>query len=102
MKTRCLALFLAALGTGAPIALVQTAPAPPPLKLPAGLRVRVWTYSLAGQRIEGTLRSADSSAVKLSPRSEQPPFAEEMTLPGPTSPAWTWRWARRTTGGKAR
>jgi len=81
MKPRCLALFLAVLGTGAPVALAQTAPAPPPLKLPPGIRVRVWTYSLPGERIEGTLRSADSGAVRLVPKSDQPLLAEEMTLP---------------------
>ena len=83
MKLRCLALFLAVLGTGAPVALAQAPPAPPPLKLPPGIRVRVWTYSLPGERIEGTLRSADAGAVRLVPKSDQPLFAEEMTLPAP-------------------
>jgi hypothetical protein len=81
MKPRCLALFLAVLGTGAPIALAQAPPAPPHLKLPAGIRVRVRTYSLPKQTIEGTLLSADSSAVTLVPKSEQPLLGREMKLP---------------------
>ena len=81
MKARCLALFLAVLGTGAPVALAQGPPTPPPLRLPSGVRVRVWTYSLAGQRIEGTLLGADSSAVTLVPKSDQPLVAGELKLP---------------------
>jgi hypothetical protein len=34
--------------------------------------VRVWTYSLPGQTIEGTLVSAEAGAVRLVPKSEQP------------------------------
>ena len=81
MKRRCLALILAVLGTGAPVALAQEPPAPPHLKLPAGIRVRVRTYSLPNQAIEGTLLSADSGAVRLVPRSEQPLLGGEMKLP---------------------
>ena len=80
MKPRCLALFLV-LGPGATVAFAQAAPTPPPLELPAGVRVRVFTHSLAGQRIEGTLRRADSGAVRLVPKSDQALIAEEMTLP---------------------
>jgi hypothetical protein len=81
MKPRCLAVFLAVLGTGAPVALAKEPPAPPHLKLPAGIRVRVRTYSLADQAIEGTLLSADSGAVALVPKSEQPLLGREMNLP---------------------
>jgi hypothetical protein len=56
-------------------------PAPPPLKLPAGVRVRVWTYSLGGQRIEGTLLSADAAAVTLVPKSSHALATGEMRLP---------------------
>jgi hypothetical protein len=80
MKPRSLALFLAVLGTGAP-ALAQAPPAPPSLKLPAGIRVRVRTYSLPGQTIEGTLVSADSDGVSLVPRSDPPLLGGEMKLP---------------------
>ncbi len=81
MKRRCLALFLTVLGTGVPVALAQEAAEPPHLKLPAGIRVRVRTYSLPGQTIEGTLLSADSGAVRLVPKSERPLLGEEMKLP---------------------
>ncbi|HSD29163.1 MAG TPA: hypothetical protein VLL75_17815 [Vicinamibacteria bacterium] len=81
MKPRCLALFLAVLGTGAPPAFAQAHPAPPPLRLPSGVRVRVWTHSLPGQRIEGTLLRADSGAVTLVPRSDQPLVGGELKLP---------------------
>jgi hypothetical protein len=81
MTPRCLALFLGVLGTGAPVASAQAPPAPPPLRLPSGVRVRVWTYSLGGQRVEGTLISADSSAVTLVPKSDQPLLGGEMKLP---------------------
>jgi len=72
---------LTLLGAGPSVAVAQAPPSPPPLKLPAGIRVRVQTYSLAGQTIEGTLRSADSSTVRLVPKGEQPLLAEEMALP---------------------
>lgn len=81
MKLRSLALVSAVLAAGAPVALAQAPPVPPPLKLPVGVRVRVSTYSLPGQRIEGTLLSADSSAVTLVPKSSQPLVAGEMKLP---------------------
>ncbi len=81
MKPRRLALILAVLGTGAPVALAQEAPAPPHLRLPAGIRVRVRTYSLPNQTIEGTLLAADSGAVRLVPKSDQPLIGGEMKLP---------------------
>jgi hypothetical protein len=81
MKTRCLAVFLAVVGTSASAAVAQEPPPPPHLKLPAGVRVRVRTYSLAGHTIEGTLLSADSGTVKLVPKSEQPLLGGEMKLP---------------------
>jgi hypothetical protein len=81
MKPHGLAVFLAVLGTGAPVALAQAPPAPPHLKLPAGIRVRVRTWSLPNQTIEGTLLSADSGAVTLVPKSEQPLLGREMKLP---------------------
>jgi hypothetical protein len=81
MKPRPLALILAVLGTGAPVARAQEAPAPPHLKLPAGIRVRVRTYSLPNQTIEGTLLSADAGAVRLVPKSDQPLIGGEMRLP---------------------
>ncbi len=81
MKRRCLALFVMVLGTGAPVVLAEEPPAPPHLKLPAGIRVRVRTYSLSGQTIEGTLLSADSGAVALVPKSEQPLLGREVKLP---------------------
>jgi hypothetical protein len=81
MKLRCLVLTAAVLAAGAPAALAQAPPAPPPLKLPAGIKVRVWTYSMGGQRIEGTLLSADASAIMLIPKSSQPLVAGEMRLP---------------------
>jgi len=81
MKPRRLALVFVVLGTSAPGAVAQAPPAPPPLKLPAGVRVRVWTYSLGGQRIEGTLLSADAAAVTLVPKSSQTLLAGEMRLP---------------------
>lgn len=80
MTQRCLSLVAVVLGTGVP-AVVAQAPEPPPLRLPAGVRVRVWTFSLAGQRIEGTLLSADSAAVTLIPKSSQPLLGGEMRLP---------------------
>jgi hypothetical protein len=81
MKARRLALFLAVLGAGAPVAWAQGPPTPPTLRLPAGVRARVWTYSLGGQRIEGTLLGADSSAVTLVPKNDQPLVAGQMALP---------------------
>jgi hypothetical protein len=70
------------LAAGVPAAQAQAPPpVPPPLKLPAGLRVRVWTHSLEGQRIEGTLVSADSAAVTLVPKSSQPLLGGELRLP---------------------
>jgi hypothetical protein len=41
----------------------------------------VWTHSLSGQRVEGTLLGADSSAVTLVPKSDQPLVRSELTLP---------------------
>ena len=81
MKPRCLVLTAVVLAAGVPAALAQAPPAPPPLRLPAGLRVRVWTWSLGGQRIDGSLRSADSGAVTLVAESGQPFQPGEMTLP---------------------
>ncbi|HSD28855.1 MAG TPA: hypothetical protein VLL75_16255 [Vicinamibacteria bacterium] len=81
MKPRCLAVLLAVLGTGAPVAVAQAPPTPPSLRLPAGMRVRVWTYSLPGQKMEGTLLRADSGAVTLVPKSDQPLVGGEMRLP---------------------
>jgi hypothetical protein len=81
MKTRCLALLLLVLGTGSPVALAQAPPAPPHLKLPAGIRVRVRTYSLPNQAIEGTLLSADLGEVTLVPKTEEPLLGKEMKLP---------------------
>ena len=81
MKPRCLALMAVVLAAGVPAALAQAPPAPPPLKLPSGIKVRVWTYSLPNERIEGTLLSADSSAVTLVPKSSQTLMAGEMRLP---------------------
>ena len=66
-----------------PAALAQAPPAPPPLKLPAGVKVRVWTYSLPDERIEGTLLSADSAAVTLVPKGSHPLLGGEMRLPAP-------------------
>jgi hypothetical protein len=81
MKRRCLALMAAVLGAGSPPALAQAPPVPPPLRLPAGVRVRVFTRTLPDQRIEGTLLSADAAAVALVPKSSQPLAAGEMRLP---------------------
>jgi hypothetical protein len=81
MKLRRLVLTAAVLAAGVPAVLAQAPPAPPPLKLPAGIKVRVWTYSMGGQRIEGTLLSADSNAVTLVPKSSQPLLTGEMRLP---------------------
>jgi hypothetical protein len=81
MKPRCLVLFLTVMGIGAPAALAQPLPEPPPLRLPAGLRVRVWTWSLAGQRIDGSLRTADSGAVTLVPEDSHPLHPAELRLP---------------------
>jgi hypothetical protein len=83
MKPRCLALVIVVLAAGVPVALAQAPPVPPPLKLPAGVRVRVWTHSLPNHRIEGTLLSADSTAVALVPKSGQPLLGGEMRLPAP-------------------
>jgi hypothetical protein len=81
MKPRCLTLIAGLIAAGAPAALAQAPPAPPPLKLPAGIKVRVWAHSMGGQRIEGTLLSADASAVTLIPKGEAPLLAGEMRLP---------------------
>jgi hypothetical protein len=81
MKPRCLALMAVVLAPGVPAALAQAPPAPPPLKLPSGIKVRVWTYSLPNQKIEGTLLSADSAAVKLVPKCGLPLLGGEMRLP---------------------
>ena len=81
MKPRCLVLMAVVLAAGVPAALAQAPPAPPPLKLPSGIKVRVWTDSLPNQRIEGTLLSADSSAVTLIPKGSQPLLGGEMRLP---------------------
>jgi hypothetical protein len=81
MKPRCLALMTVLVAAGGPVALAQAPPAPPPLKLPTGIKVRVWTYSMGGQRIEGTLLNADASAVTLVPKSSQPLTTGEMRLP---------------------
>lgn len=81
MKLRCLVLTAAVLAAGAPAALAQAPAAPPPLRLPAGVKVRVWTYSMGGHRIEGTLLNADAIAVTLVPKSGQPLTAGEMRLP---------------------
>jgi hypothetical protein len=45
------------------------------------MRVRVQTYSLPDQRIKNTLLSADSGAVTLIPKSDQPLVKNEMKLP---------------------
>ena len=81
MRLRCLVLMAVVLGSGTPVAVAQAPPAPPPLELPAGIRVRVWTYSLAGQRIEGTLLRADSTAITLVPKSSHALATGEMRLP---------------------
>jgi len=81
MKPRCLVLTAVVLAAGVPAALAQAPPAPPPLKLPAGLRARVWTNSFAGQRIEGTLVSADANGVTLLPKGSPPLLGGEMRLP---------------------
>ncbi len=80
MTRRCLSLVAVVFGTGVP-AVVAQAPEPPPLSLPAGVRVRVWTFSLAGQRIEGTLLSADATGVTLVPKSSHALATGEMRLP---------------------
>jgi hypothetical protein len=80
MKPRCLAL-IAVLAAAGPAALAQAPPVPPPLKLPSGLKVRVWTDSMRGQRIDGTLLDADASAVTLVPKGSQPLLAGELRLP---------------------
>lgn len=81
MKPRCLAVFLAVLATGAPGALAEGPSEPPPLRLPAGLRVRVWSHSLPGRTIEGTLLGADSGRVTLVPKDDEPLVPGEMSLP---------------------
>lgn len=83
MKPRCLALLVLVFAAAVPVALAQAPPAPPPLRLPAGVRTRVWTHSLPNHRIEGTLLSADSTAVTLVPKSNQPLMGGEMRLPTP-------------------
>jgi hypothetical protein len=83
MKPRCLALMAVILAADPPAALAQAPPAPPPLKLPAGVRVRVWTYSMGGQRIEGTLLAADASGITLVPKGTHPLLTGEMRLPAP-------------------
>jgi len=81
MRPRCLALMAVVLGVDASVAVAQAPPVPPPLKLPSGIRVRVWTYSLAGQRIEGTLLGADATGMTLVPKGSQPLLAGDMRLP---------------------
>jgi hypothetical protein len=81
MKARCLALCFAVLGGGSPVALAQAPPAPPTLRLPPGLKVRVWTDSMPNQRIEGTLVSADSGAVTVVPKGGDGLVAGELKLP---------------------
>jgi hypothetical protein len=81
MRPVSLALAALALLTGVGPAAAQAPPAPPPLKLPTGIRVRVWTRSLPNQRIEGTLLGADSTAVTLVPKGTHPLATGEMRLP---------------------
>jgi hypothetical protein len=64
-----------------PLARAQSASEPPPLALPPGLRVRVLALSLPGQRIEGTLQSADSTAITLVPNGAYPLAPTGLSLP---------------------
>ena len=89
MKPRCLTLMamLTVLLGDAYAAAAQVPPAPPgppappPLKLPAGVRVRVCTYSLAGERIDGTLVGTDATSITLVPKGSHPLVPSEMKLP---------------------
>ncbi len=73
-----LALFLMA---AAHEAAAQAWPEPPPLRLPAGIRARVFTRVLSDRTIEGRLVSADTSAVTLVPKWADPFERREMTVP---------------------
>jgi hypothetical protein len=81
MSQRSLTLAAVLLAASAPAGIAQTPSAPPPLRLPAGLPVRVWTLSLPNQRIEGTLLSADATGVTLVPKGTHPLVTGEMRLP---------------------
>jgi hypothetical protein len=81
MRLRCLTLASVVLGTGVPAVLAQALPEPPPLRLPAGVRVRVWTRALPSRKIEGTLLGADSAAVALVPKGTHPLAPGGMVIP---------------------
>jgi hypothetical protein len=81
MSLRSLTLAAVALATSAPALVAQAPPAPPPLKLPAGLHVHVWTLSLPNQRVEGTLLAADATGISLVPKGTHPLVTGEMRLP---------------------
>jgi hypothetical protein len=59
----------------------QALPEPPPLRLPAGARARVFTRALPDRTIEGRIVSADTSAVTLVPEWADPFERREMTVP---------------------
>jgi hypothetical protein len=61
-------------------AAAQAWPEPPPLRLPAGVRARVFTRALPDRTIEGTIVSADASAVTLVPKWADPLERPEMTV----------------------
>lgn len=62
-------------------AAAQAWPEPPTLRLPEGIRARVFTRALPGRAIEGSIVSADTSAVTLVPKWADPFERGEMTVP---------------------
>jgi hypothetical protein len=71
--------FVALLALPALPALAQTGE-PPALQLPAGIRARVATRTM-GQRIEGTLVSADSDAIRIMPKGSLPIASAAISVP---------------------
>jgi len=61
-------------------AAAQASPEPPPLRLPAGIRARVFTRALPDRTVEGRIVSADASAVTLVPRLADPFERGELTV----------------------
>jgi len=80
MRIRCLSLVAGLLAAGAQAA-TQEPPEPPPLRLPSGVRARLWARGLGARSLAGTLVAADAGAVTLVPKGAAPLAAVELSVP---------------------